>query len=145
MSFSALISLSKVITGLIRTFSSLKPVCKHGRGSTHLEGSRRDEGDVVVVQREGLERGQRAKGPLRQELEAVLVQVDGGGLAGELLGQCSHSAAVAQHTAALLLRAGAGGRAGPHTGPAGQHRLGQQAQHRDWGGGSEQSVGESEG
>lgn len=32
--------------------------------SADLEGSRRDEGDVVVVQRERLERGEGAEGPL---------------------------------------------------------------------------------
>lgn len=85
-----------------------------------------------MVQRERLEGGQGAEGPLRQELEAVLVQVDGGGLAGELFGQLSHAGAVAEHAAALLLGAGAGRRTGPNTRPAGQHRLGQQAQHRDW-------------
>jgi len=85
-----------------------------------------------VVQRERLEGGQRAEGPLRQELERVLVQVDGGGLAGELFGHLSDAGAVAQHAAVLLRGAGAGGRTRPHTGPAGQRRLGQQAQHGDW-------------
>ena len=97
---------------------------------TNLEGSGGDEGDVVVVQRQGPEGGQGAEGPLRQELEPVLVQVDGGRLAGKLSGQLSQARAVAQHAAALLLGAGAGRRAGPDAGPPGQDRLGQQAQHR---------------
>lgn len=84
-----------------------------------------------MVQRQRLEGGQGTEGPLRQELEPVLVQVDGGGLAGKLFGQLSQAGAVAQHTAALLLSAGAGGRTGPNTRPPCQHRLRQQAQHRD--------------
>lgn len=103
-----------------------------GQSSAHLEGSWRDEGDVVVVQREGLERGQGAEGPLRQELQPVLLQVDGRRLTGELFGQLGHAGAIAQHAAALLLRAGAGRRAGPDAGPAPQHCLGQQAQQRHW-------------
>lgn len=85
-----------------------------------------------MVQGQGLEGRQGPEGPLRQELESVLVQVDGRGLAGELFGQLGHAGAVTQHAAALLLSAGAGGRTGPDTSPAGQNRLGQQDQHRDW-------------
>lgn len=108
--------------------SAIKLQHKH---SADLEGSGGDEGNVVVVQRERLEGGQGAEGPLGQELESVLVQVDGGGLAGELFGQLSQAGAVAQHAAALLLSAGTGRRTGPNTRPACQHRLRQQAQHRD--------------
>lgn len=85
-----------------------------------------------MVQRERLEGGQGTERPLRQELEPVLVQVDGRGLAGELFGQLTQGGAVAEHAAALLLGAGAGRRAGPNTCPPCQHCLRQQAQHRDW-------------
>ena len=98
-----------------------------------LEGSRSDEGDVVVVQRQRLEGRQRPERSLRQELEPVLVHVDGGRLAGELLGQLSEAGAVAQDAAALLLSARAGGGTGPDTRPPGQRRRGQQAQDGHWG------------
>lgn len=85
-----------------------------------------------MVQRQRLERGQGPKSPFRQEPEPVFVQVDGGRLTGELLGQLGQAGAVAQDAAALLLSAGAGCRTGPSAGPPGQHGLGQQAQHGDW-------------
>lgn len=78
-----------------------------------------------MVQRQRLERGQGTKGPFRQELETVLVQVDGSSLARELFGQLSQAGAVAQDAAASFLSAGAGCRTGPSTGPPRQHRLGQ--------------------
>lgn len=84
-----------------------------------------------MVQRQRLERGQGPEGPLRQELEPVLLQVDGGRLTGELSGQLGQAGAVTQHAAALLLRAGAGRRAGPDARPPCQRQLGQQAQHGD--------------
>lgn len=84
-----------------------------------------------MVQGESLEGGQGTEGPFWEELEFVLVQVDGRGLAGKLFGQLSHGGPVAQHAAALLLSAGAGCRTGPNTRPTCQHRLRQQAQHRD--------------
>lgn len=115
--------------------ASILPPIIISQRAADLEGPGRDEGDVVVVQGERLEGGQRAERPLRQELEAVLVQVDGGRLAGELSGQLGHAGAVAQHAAALLLRARAGGRTRPLARPAGERRRGQQAEHRDWGGG----------
>lgn len=97
-----------------------------------------------MVQREGLERGQGTEGPLRQEFQPVLLQIDGRGLTGKLLGQLGHAGAIAQHAAALLLRAGAGRRTGPDAGPARQHCLGQQAQHRHWRRGGRTVEGETE-
>lgn len=64
------------------------------KSSADLEGSRSNERDVVVVQRERLEGGQGAKCPLRQELQSVLFQVDSRGLAGKLFGQLSQARAV---------------------------------------------------
>ena len=101
------------------------------KSSADLEGSRSNERDVVVVQRERLEGGQGAECPLRQELQSVLFQVDGRGLTGKLFGQLSQARAVTQDTATLLLCAGAGYRTGPNTCPSCQHCLRQQAQHRD--------------
>ena len=48
---------------------------------------------------------QGSKSTLREELEAVLVQVDSGGFAGELPGEVAQVGAVAQNRAALLLSA----------------------------------------
>lgn len=96
-----------------------------------LEGSWSDEGDVVVVQSEHLQGGQGSEGPFRQELQAVLLQVNGRSLTGKLFGQLGQARAVAEHAAALLGGAAAGWGAGPNTGPAGQNCRWQQAQHRD--------------
>lgn len=85
-----------------------------------------------MVQREWLEWRKGAKGPFWQELESVLFQVDGRGLAGKLFGQISQTCSVTQNTATPLLCAGAGWRTGPHTGPTGHDPLRQQPQHWRW-------------
>ena len=84
-----------------------------------------------MVQGEATQGGQAPEGPLRQELEAVLVDVDGRGLARELLGQLSQGGAVAQHAAAPLLGAGARGRAGAHACPPRPRSLGRQQQQQE--------------
>lgn len=112
--------------------------------TTDLEGSWRDEGDVIMAQGERLERWQGAEGPLRQEPEPVLFQVDGGGLAGKLLGQISQAGSVTQHAATPLWCAGAGWRTGPRTGPTGHDPLRQQPQRRHWKQDQSQSVGKQD-
>lgn len=102
------------------------------RKTTNLEGSWCDKRDVIMVQREWLERWKGAKGPFWQELESVLFQVDGRGLAGKLFGQISQACSVTQNTATPLLCAGAGWRTGPYTSPTGHDPLRQQPQHRRW-------------
>lgn len=86
-----------------------------------LESPRGDEGDVVVVEGQRLEGRQRPEGPLGEELDAVFIQVDGGGFARELAGDLPQPGTVTEDGAAPLLGAHAAGRAGPHAGP---HRVG---------------------